>query len=449
MKFLKRRLNRELNAIVPPLTGRTEERGTAKKKRLLPSVRFRRLISAACVSLAAVCAVVFTVLFIPAAPASYGYMTLEINPEVAFVTQDRVIVRTVALNSDADVVLSGDFAQTLAGKPVEEGAAAFADRAAQLGYLDLNGNAAVRVSAEKGETSLLQNVESALGDYFMKQGAYVAVASRELTSEQIVQWFGGTENGLQTLQEMPQNYAERQAAGLSAAELADSYRENVVNGGLKSYLYSSLTTGLDELERRIRLLDELIGLNEQIEEHADNPITILPAKDYFTVKKYYPNHENYSADFGKLMSQADEVYNEYLSLGEKPIEYKEMLLYMKESLTSVLNSIHVDELRGLLEDFSDFLDSLQYICGVLDSFGNEVDRINDLLSGIPQTTEEYLAYTAEAVSLQAEALADRFLSDYGREREPLSSDEYRMYTAEMTAQYGSLNGYFEWLKSGG
>lgn len=442
MKFLKRRLNRELNAIVPPWQGGTsaEERQTEKKIGQRLPFRFKGIISAACVSMAAVCAVVFTLLLLPAAPSGYAYVTLEINPEVAFVTQDNTVVRAVSLNSDADVVLSGDFSQELVGKPVEESATVFVDRAAQLGYLDLNGYAAVRISAEGG--TLLQTVGESLNGYFMEQGAYVAVASRELTSGQIAQWVGGTGDGLQILLETAESFAERQTAGLSVGELTENYRKNVVDGQLKSYLYSSLKAGLSDLEKCIRLLDELTVLNEMIKEHVGNPVKILLAKDYFTVKAIYPDRETYSSDFKKLMAQADGIYEAYLSLGLSPIASEAEL----EGKKVYLNTIPVDTLYWLLENFDGYQEFIENIYQVLDFFGQEVNRIEQLISGIPQTAEEYLAYTADAVAMQADALAERYLSAYGTERKSLSSEEYRSFTEGIASYYGSLNDYFEKLK---
>jgi hypothetical protein len=116
----------------------------------------------------------------PSSPSQAYAFSLEINPKVMFsVDGNDKITNVVALNEDADVVLSGDnVIASIKGKQAGEGAKIFVDYCAQLGYLDVSSQGAVKLTSV-GDT----NIKSSLEDYFRQKGAFFAVVE-EKTSEQ-------------------------------------------------------------------------------------------------------------------------------------------------------------------------------------------------------------------------------------------------------------------------
>ena len=110
-------------------------------------------------------AIVGTVLLVPKKPSA-GVFTVEINPAVSFVTDGDLVTGVMAVNEDADVVLSvSEVRENIVGKKIDEAVIYYVDCAAKLGYLDIsNEGSAVRVSGCKDFNSdkLLDGINGAL-----------------------------------------------------------------------------------------------------------------------------------------------------------------------------------------------------------------------------------------------------------------------------------------------
>lgn len=148
-KDLKRRLEDELESIAPKMSQRvanapigTSSEGGAKRARApRRKVRFTVAVSAiaAVLVIAIVLAVVVPPLFktVPE-QGEAGYLLMNINPDVEILfDEDGKVTSVKSGNADADVLLADEsFRSSLVGESVDTAAAAVAERALEMGYID-------------------------------------------------------------------------------------------------------------------------------------------------------------------------------------------------------------------------------------------------------------------------------------------------------------------------
>ena len=220
MRFLKNKLNSELNRLTPdfnsfeklssPCEKEVQTGGNVKaKSRFNPRV----IIASACAFIIVLCSIIFPIMFAPRSGVQSEFLTLDINPSVIFVTENGKITRTVSNNSDADLILSDGFGEGLKGKTAQQGVVAFTDRCAKLGYLNLNEQSAVKVGGSREGEAL--SVQSALTEYFKGKGARIAVA-----------YLNADKESLTALEERCKGadfYSESQLSALDTATLWEGY----------------------------------------------------------------------------------------------------------------------------------------------------------------------------------------------------------------------------------
>ena len=293
MKSWKKRWENELDTIVPALRDDvknapivlSENVKNAAKPNVLERIslwvnehkkRFFAGLATATAAVVAAC-VVIPVL---GTPQEGGAIVVEINPRAVFsVDKDGIVTAVVATNMDADVILSDEArVNEMTGESVEKATEIFVDYAAQLGYLNLNAQAAIRISG-CGE-DMTGAIGDALETYFVGKNAYVAVLAEEL------------ENA---------DFCNR--AGIAVKEKISELTTSIQNAPT---LYSEQASEAEreKLTAQLDALDDMRVLNdEQIEKHSENPARLLPAwflKDYWTVKETY---SQYTEEFGALMGQ--------------------------------------------------------------------------------------------------------------------------------------------------
>ena len=259
----------------------------AHKKRFFASV-------SACLAAVIAFCVSLPVLFPKNEPKDYsGAYFLEINPSAVFsVNQDGKISAVVAANSDADVILSEETRkQEIVGKSVEEGIQVFVDYAARLGYLDLNGRDAVRVSSY-GEGVLLGKIEAEVKGYFLEKGAYSVVVKQTLSDVEFCGRLGITQTGelqtlLQTLDELPTLYVKRQAESATTQdELKILYEEFVSFEELENLIALMELLGMDT-----EPLKALLELPQTLEEYTQKLDGYLKQSYESLIKDYKSAYE--------------------------------------------------------------------------------------------------------------------------------------------------------------
>ena len=200
MRSWKRMWKDELKAL-PPLSDRvagSPRPETESEVRVMPDGTLTRKKKALAFALppavvaVVLAAVLLCVFLLPASKAAERFvLMLEINPAVAVVTDaDGTVTDVAAANADADVVLAGGTAEKMTGKPVGEALVIFADRAEALGFVDAEGESAVRLTACEGSSAVIEEAELALEEHFMERGIMSLVVTAEASAREFAEACG-------------------------------------------------------------------------------------------------------------------------------------------------------------------------------------------------------------------------------------------------------------------
>ena len=457
MKSWKRQLNRELDRIVPelrddvrnapvPSVPKSDEEKTSRRAALSP--RAKRTIFASLATAAAAFLLVFAVIgILPAAqpPLASACVTVEINPEANFVTdKDGNVTHVTALNEDADLMFTDEaFFRSLTGKPLDEAVSLFVDRAAQLGFLDLNEKGgAVRLTASETQSrKSLDALSRSLADYFCGQGAYAVVATEYVPDAQFRLSLGISEDGSLNAQaeELSSSYTQRTALSMPEDQLSSYYRENYLLKELRSFLQSLIREHFRTLRECGRLIGEMSDLNAQIKAHPDNPNLIF--KDYWNVR-LFADESAFTPEFGALMDEMSSLAEEYGQLSLIPLT-SESELELKASYYDILP---IDELEKLANDFTeaDFDRFADDVLDLLDSIGLDTAFLRGLMK-IPATVTEFLDQTFSFLRECAQRRLNDFREAYEAMREKITAADYEAYIDGLLTEYGSLNAYWETL----
>ena len=400
MKSWKKRWENELDTIVPALRDDvknapivlSENVKNAAKLTVFERIsvwvnehkkRFFAGLATATAAVVAAC-VVIPVL---GTPQEGGAIVVEINPRAVFsVDKDGIVTAVVATNMDADVILSDEArVNEMTGESVEKATEIFVDYAAQLGYLNLNTQAAIRISG-CGE-DMTGAIGDALETYFVSKNAYVAVLAEELENADFCNRAGiAVKEKISELTTSIQN-----APTLYSEQASEAEREK-------------LTAQIDSLTAQIAALDDIRILNEQIEEHSENPAWFL--KDYWTVKKTYSQYEE---DFGVLMGQMETALASYETTYGEVIESNGALIE---------NSVSVALQKAEKQQEAELLD-------------------------LAQTIGEYI----EKLGEYFQSRIDSHRKAYETLRTEISKTDYRLYVDGLVQSYGSLAAYWESVNS--
>ena len=242
MKSWKKRWREELDDAIPTLRQdvkdasmlhvQKSERPSFKAWLKTHKTRFFTGLATCCAAVIAAVVALPYLLPPPTVERQAGAYFVEINPRAMFVVNDEGKIENVAaVNADADVILSSSVrVDNIIGKTPEEGIQVFVDYAAQLGYLDLDNHAAMRLSG-CGNQEKLEKTTSALQKYFCKKGVLAAVVSENVSLQVFCERTGLPE--YETKEELTQSissfsilYTTRVADNSSGeVEWQETYRE--------------------------------------------------------------------------------------------------------------------------------------------------------------------------------------------------------------------------------
>lgn len=423
---LKRKLNKELDAIVRDYES-NRALPAASPVPQKPSRKLKAAFYSALSAVAAVCVALTVLLAVPPKlPPTTRYLTLRINPSVAFTLTDGAVSRVTSLNDDCDVMLSNGFRAELIGKSAEEAAALFADRAARLGYIDMTAPAAVKIGSDGVYTA--SSVKNAVDVYFKAHGMYAAVVAVK-------------EDGIAQLVEGADSFAEREIASLSPDELASRYADEA-DKHISEAMRAGLSARIDKIEEYKALLCSLEQLNDLIEAHEDNPVVISPVKDYFIVKQLevlYPP-SGYSQEFGALMKEFESKLAAYEALGGiAPSSGMEI-----SAARTALEMIPLDTLRYLAHGEERIVSALyESLADILKYTGLDISGQLALFENAPTQPDEYLSSMNKLFDAESAARAQEFAQAYETERDKISDSDYDSYVKGIIAEYGSLEKYFD------
>ncbi len=375
-----------------------------------------------------------------------GAYALEINPRAIFAVNDRgIVTAVVAANEDADVILSADTRKnSLERKPIAKAMEMFVDYAAQLGFLDLDNGDAIRVSLcdERGDK---QEIRQRLTSYFCKNGIYAAVVMEEVSVQTFCARMGeipyaSLETLVRAVEDAPELYSAREAEGKNIAQLQSLYEEKLSQEHVKTAVGDLLNCTVDWIKTREKSLQKISEVNDMIKKHEENPAVLW--KDYWSVADFYKKGD-YTLHFSLLMLAMQDLVEEHENLYKVKIN-SEMDL---KGLLADASSNYLEELVDLLADFTMdvFHGSTEFLTTALGWFGLDVNVAS--LCEKPETTEEYLKKTKQYHEMRYRSLRTESLTSYNKVRAEISTKEYNAYVQELCEKYGSLQGYWQALKS--
>lgn len=456
MKSWKKRLKDELDGIVPELredvrnapivTGEQINRNggntaAVSRKNAIISYCF---VAAAFIAVLTACIVLLSA---PKPQSARGMLfTLEINPAVGLVSDgDGTVTDVMALNADADVILSADGARSnVVGKSVADAATYYADLAARLGFIDLNAaGSAVRISGYgDGSNELLGGAKSALEEYFVSRGAFAVVVAESVDREAFAARSGipsGSDDEMaKYIFDNDMLFSTRIADGRSLDELQTMYGNNK---NLQNLITDELSRNIDKLTKNFDDIQNLKSLYFRILNHDDNPASPL-LKGYWEVKKYYA--DKLEGEFAELVAEMDEALIDYkVDYGVEITSF-----YQLQSVANSYFAVSAEQIAELIENFTYALfDSVSTELAEILTAAGVITESNVELTKLPQTVEEYYDKTKELSKTEYSFRLAEHENAYNAAREPIARAEYDGFIEDILSRYGSLDNYWQTIKS--
>lgn len=382
-----------------------------------------------------------------------GVYSLEINPSCAFITdEDGKVTAVRALNADADVILANE-GVTLVGTDLSEAVKKYADYAARLGYLNFENKGAVRLCGS-GDQASLDSAASALIDYFMNNGAFVAVLKESKTAEELGEILGieqsETLEGLaDKITALTSLYGERECANVTTDRLRELYSSAVLGGDLFELVQGELIGNVKKIVANASDLLNLVNCNLRIMTHADNPMKDIlsgifgetisnTGGDYWTIKGN-PIFGDYTEEFAALMNEMQGFLADYKE------EYGKLFTSVNELKTAaeVYEPYASSDFATLFEQMTaeDFLQNGAGLIKMLDLIGEDVSTVKDLLN-LPETVEEYSTKLASVLNEKFDFRLRENSSVYEKKREAIAEADYRAFIDGIIGEYGSLEKFW-------
>ena len=276
MKNWKKQLKTELDAVIPQLSEEVLKEPISlpeisvpvnSKKKTFTKGFVAKLITA---SVAVAVSIVFAIYaIIPlfnnngGGENSPAIITVEINPKATFVLSENGTVESVvAMNTDADVILSSKSrVATIKGKPIEKAIQTFVDYSARLGYVDLSGEDAIRLSIIGGmKTEWTENINTSLKDYFAEKNFKIAVLNESVKLNEFclrsgIGDFSTVEEVSAWASSSPVLFGSRGVVEMNAEQLQQSYNDVIV----KDVVATELLAKLEGLSSDLVTAQTLIG----------------------------------------------------------------------------------------------------------------------------------------------------------------------------------------------
>ena len=279
MKNWKKRWIEELDSKIPELSESLKaEKPSTQIKTSARKFNFNKIIGAVAGCAAAVAVSVGSVAIYNVSAAPQGdVFAVEINPAVC-VTADKsgIVTGVMALNTDADVILSKDeFSKSLVGKSFSEAVGLYVEKAAKLGYLNVvEYGDAVKISAYDSKTAVktLEQSVQAVQNYFIDNGFYSVVVDDVVTKEEFCTLTGFSQDKsvkdvINFICEEQDLFGEREVSGKTQAEIATVYENLYVNDRIKNFIKEELLSISYDLEEILNFIANFSA--ESFAEYAD------------------------------------------------------------------------------------------------------------------------------------------------------------------------------------
>ena len=487
-KDLKRFLEEELDRIAPEMSAKVERapiaassRETSAKPRRKTGRRTRVTVTISAIAAALVIAVVLAVVVPPMFDpvperGGDGFLLMNINPDVEILfDKDGKVTSVKAGNADADVLLADEsFRASLVGENVDAAAAAVAERALEMGYIDGDASSpdAVGLTVVGGDG--VAKIGAAVRAAFVELGAACVVVAKTADKAWLAERFDVAEGELtDMLAEVKASadaYFERIAQKTdSVEELTEEYAASVA-GLLKNKL--RMLAG--EARAVQALLAKLEEVNAEIEKLAsdmtDLPFGLLAPSDIWGADDFLSEHPEFvmSPDLSAAVERAHALLAELAEYDCEPKNKIEAWAFSEAVGKFVeLCDEYGDRVLGLIDqtnqDISDAIDKVEDLYqeaknivlgllgdvsdalpGIMTDFETALDNIAEFAADI-DSASDFVAKTNELIAAASDV---RF--DLGETmdslRDKLTAAEYADVESALIEEYGSLEAWYESLE---
>ena len=451
-KELKKLLEKELDALTPPMSDKvrkapvvkTEEKRekSAHKVDISPAKRkFRPYMYgaiAAVLVIAIALAVILPAVFggtgdTPAPVYEAGYLRMDINPSVEIVYDgDNKVTAVKSANSDADVLLSAELREKLKDMPVDEAAALIADEAGKLGYIGQEEQGALKITVvagnDKQSDEVVLKTTVALENAFMERGVFVAVLAVKENADWLADQYGAAAGDLKEavngVAAKADNYFEQLAEkNQSSLETLKNYYEKEI----LEYLRDLLEAECAKISRTRVILHEIKSINDEISEYT--------GLGWFGGYWETVNDEKWQSDpvmvekFERIESALKKLYD----LREDDITFSssvglDMVIglydeFVNEDWISDLGNATLDELK----------DKLDSVVAALENLNVQItSAIKDAIAFVPATVEDFLEGAENVINGIRAELSDIYAEYYFEEREEYTREDYDNFYLAIT-----------------
>lgn len=465
-KELKKLLEKELDSLAPsmsqkvrkaPIITSEEKREKSTQKidiKLQPRKKNSRPFIYGAIAAVLVIAIALAVVLPPmmkggetVAPTyEAGYLRMDINPSVEILyDKDNNVTAVKSANSDADILLSDELRKSLTGLPVEQAASVIAEEAGKLGYIQPEEENAVKITVvagnEKQQEEVVSKTTAAIESNFMKKGVLVAVVAVKEDVDYLAEQYGTAADDLSAVlygvaAKADSYFAQLAAENQSSLEALKTYYEKEVFDYLKSLLEAECA----KISRTRVILHEIQEINDDIMSYT--------GLGWFG---------GYWETFEDERWQSDPVMQEKFAKMETALD---KLTNLRGDDITFSTSVELDTLVGIYDDFinEDWISeignaTLDELKGNLDKIIEKLEELNveitdairDAVAFVPDTVQAFLDQTQYIIDSMRGELEDIYLEYYSEEREELSKEDYDSYYAEIIAEYGSLENYWNSL----
>ncbi len=385
MKSFKKRWNEELDTLVPNMSDQVRQAEIAtvsqttqlnsiaqpsglKAKTVQPKRRFF-------VSIASVLAVALIAVFVIPALVNLTFtntsptaVVVEINPSIVFSVDEKgVVIKVVANNADADVLLYGGADKQMIGKSVEDATNIFVDLAREMGYFNSDNND-VNVFVDEEHSKLVKSITKSVQNYFASNSVQGVVNTNSLKLDELCQ-----KMHLQvtdSLEQLTQNLLDAQTkfyVRMSADEqfsFEEAYSQNITIQSIVDMVKSTL-------DKQWQFVQQQYEDICQIQHLATKWITSL--FDSKEMQELQQALDNYEQKYGVKLTLEN--------IGDEIVEQISNVSAMVTTLFSTLTVITVEYFEQHAQEFADFMRKMNVAY---------VDKIFSLLES-PQTVEDYLS----------------------------------------------------------
>ena len=290
-----------------------------------------------------------------------GYISVDINPSVQFVTNNNnEVVNVIASNEDGEIILK-DEVENLLGLSVEEAVEKIVELAIQYGYLDpealQNDPNAVTITTmlknKWAENRMRERVANRVENYFKNNGIYGVVLTNIDMEEIIVEAeeLGVSVGHLKLIKSVLAVYSEKtqeELLELSTQELINLLKETRQLDNRIEYLeeriikiQETLSELTDSLTNEALTEDEIAVINEQIADLQDE-LTDLQE----TLSDYETHLLEIEQQVEQKRTQAQEKYENWMEHKEERAQQ------VKNAWKQFKNNLTDEQIDALKEYFS-------------------------------------------------------------------------------------------------